>query len=260
MCRSGWCYGLLTRSQKYYPSYRDQGNFIAWNLGPEPMQWWPDSQFPVVNREAAWDQATRARYVEFDTADNVRLHSDAAATAVDSGRLGDSVVLVTNSAAGARGLLTAIKSTTGRVKAVVMYEIAGSVLPDTIAGVPGRDDGFGPFVVPLEEYGKLAELEMVQFVWGDHRSPAELKHVEGWVGNWTEFVENSKLASGIINELGGRSEVLFLGDDEGLKGSSHIAFMDMDNVKVADLLEGVLKRTGLAGYKGSSLWPRWKVW
>jgi len=232
---------------------------VAWNLGPEPGHWWNDSQFPVHNRETAWAEATRARYVEFDTVENVQLHSDVAAVAVDSGKLGDSVVLVTNSAGGIRGLLTAIKSTTQRVKALVMYEIAGSVLPDT-AGVPAKQNGFGPFVVPLEDYKRLAELEMVQFVWGDHRSPKELEDVSRYVGNWTEFVENSKLASKIINELGGKSEVFFLGDDAGLKGSSHVAFMDMDNVKVANLLEGVLRKAGLAGYKKSDWWPRWRVW
>lgn len=198
------------------------------------------------NREAAWAEAVRARYLEFDTAENVQLHSDVAAVAVDSGKLGDSVVLVTNSAGGIRGLLTAIKSTTQRVKAVVMYEIAGSVLPDA-AGIPARQSGFGPFVVPLEDYRKLAELEMVQFVWGDHRSPEE----------WS--VKNSMIASKFINDLGGKSEVFFLGNDAGLKGSSHIAFMDMDNAKVAELLEGVLEKAGLAGYKKSDWRPRWRM-
>jgi hypothetical protein len=237
----------LESERQYIPSYRDQGNFVAWNLGPEFGKWWPDSQFPTHNREAFWAEATRARYAEFDTVENVQLHSDVAALAVDSGKLGDSVVLITNSAAGVRGLLTAIKSTTKNIQAVVMYEIAGSVLPDS-AGVQPRDNGFGPFVVPLEDYKKLAAIKTVQFVWGDHRSLEELRSMERF-GNWTEFVENSKLASRIINELGGNSEVLMLGDDAGLKGSSHVAFMDMDNAKVADLLEKLLRKHGLAGYK-----------
>ena len=125
----------------YQPSYRDQGNFNAWNFGPKFGQWWPDVQFPKDN-EAAWQQATSARYQEFDTADNVQLHSDAAAIAADSGRLGDNIVYPTNSAAGLRAQMTAVKANGSNIAGIVAYESVGYVFPDTI-NMTARPSGFG---------------------------------------------------------------------------------------------------------------------
>jgi hypothetical protein len=50
-----------------------------------------------------------------------------------------------------------------------------------------------------------------------------------------------------------------LGDDAGLKGSTHIPFADMDNDKVAALLDAFLKKSELDGYQGAKPRGRW-VW
>jgi hypothetical protein len=50
-----------------------------------------------------------------------------------------------------------------------------------------------------------------------------------------------------------------LGDDAGLKGSTHIPFADMDNDKVAALLDTFLKKSGLDGYQGAKPSGHW-VW
>jgi hypothetical protein len=212
------------------------------------MQWWPDVQFPVENRQAAWDQATRSRYIEFDTNYNVELHSDAAAFAADSGKLGDSIVYLTNSAAGIRALMTAIKSNSTNIKGIVMYETVGCVLPDDF-GVPAgeKDNGFGPLLIPLQDFKKLTKVKVIQFIWGDHRSPDEEAH-RGNNQGWTSYIECTRNMSKLINQYGGNSEIFMLADQAGLNGSTHIAFMDQDNVKVADLLSGVLKKNGLDGY------------
>ncbi|KAK3942898.1 hypothetical protein QBC46DRAFT_255278 [Diplogelasinospora grovesii] len=237
--RANWaCVPIL-----YTPAYRDQGNFAAWNFGPSYKNWWPDVQFPAKD-EYAWEQATSARYDEFDTYENVLLHAHAAAVAADSGKLGDSIVYLTNSAGGFRAQMTAIRSNTTNIKGMVTYESIGYVFPDNVNVAQDSKGGFGPIVVPVEEFKKLAKLKAIQFVWGDHRAPDNF------------YVLQSKRCAELINMYGGNARVLMLGDDAGLKGSTHIAFADMDNAKVGALLDEFLAENDLDGYAGD-WWPFW---
>jgi len=219
----------------YRPNYQDQGNFGAWNFGPKFGQWWPDVQFPKDD-PAAWQRATSSRYLEFDTAENVHLQSNAAAIAADSGRLGDSIVYLTNSAGGFRAQMTAVKANGSNIAGIVAYESVGYVFPDTI-NMTARAGGFGPFVVPEADFKKLAKLKGIQFVWGDHRAQ-----------NYSSIIE-SRICAALINSYGGNAEVLLLGHDAGLKGSTHIPFADLDNEKVGDLLDGFLFDNKLDGYQ-----------
>ncbi|RDL32605.1 Uncharacterized protein BP5553_09061 [Venustampulla echinocandica] len=220
----------------YVPRYQDQQNFRSWNFGPSYMKWWPGVQFPT-NDQHAWQQATSARYEEFDTVENVQLQSDAAAVAADSGKLGHSIVYLTNSAAGLRAMMATAKSNSSNIRGIVTYESIGYVFPDNIGIKPGRG-GFGPFVVPLEDFKKLAHVAAIQFVWGDHRAES------------FPYVQQSRRVAQLINSYGGNAEVLMLGDDAGLKGSTHIAFADMDNSKVAGLLDRFLEENDLDGCVG----------
>ncbi|KAH7089447.1 hypothetical protein FB567DRAFT_301282 [Paraphoma chrysanthemicola] len=222
----------------YKPTYQDQANFGAWNFGPRWPVWWEDVQFPTRDTEA-WHQATSARYVEYDTKDNVELQSDAAAIAADSGRIGKDIVYLTNSAGGLRSLVTATKANSTNIKAIVTYESIGYVFPDNI-NITAGNGGFGPFVVPLERFKKLAKLTAVQFVWGDHRPE-----------NHTSVME-SRLVAKLINQYGGNAEVLKLGEDAGLQGSTHIPFADLDNDEVAGLLDGFLENNELDDYEDDS--------
>ncbi|OCL04053.1 hypothetical protein AOQ84DRAFT_226470 [Glonium stellatum] len=233
--RANWACESIT----YVPAYRDQGNFVAWNFGPSYKNWWPDVQFPTKN-DYAWQQATSARYDEFDTVENVQLHSDAMAIAADSGKLGDNIVYLTNSAGGLRAMMTTTKSELNNIKGIVTYESIGYVFPDNAGITPGTG-GFGPFVVPLADFKKLANVTAIQFVWGDHRSES------------FPYIQQSRLAAQLINSYGGNAEVLMLGNDAGLKGSTHIAFADMDNVKVAALLETFLEKNNLNDYVEDTL-------
>jgi hypothetical protein len=224
----------------YRPTYQDQSNFVAWNFGPRWPRWWPDVQFPT-NDEAAWKQATSARYVEYDTKANVDLQSDAAAVAADSGKLGQDIVYLTNSAGGLRAMVTATKANSTNIKGIVTYESIGYVFPDNL-NITAGTGGFGPYVVPLEDFKKLAKLKVVQFVWGDHRPE-----------NTTSVIE-SRLVADLINMYGGNAKVLKLGDDAGLKGSTHIPFADLDNEEVAGLLDDVLSENGLDEYEDGNDW------
>ncbi|OJW65814.1 MAG: hypothetical protein BGO57_05590 [Sphingomonadales bacterium 63-6] len=206
---------------------RDQGNFTAWRFGKTFGEWFPGVQFPKDDKRA-YEQAMRARYEEFDIVKNVRLEAEAGAKAIDE--VGPSVVL-TNSAGGLRALLAATQSS--NVKGIVAYENPGFPFPEG-AG-PDRPEGpFGPIRVTEEEFNRLTKIPL-QFVWGDNIAdsttwPASLKQCE-------QFVE-------LINQRGGNAKILKL-TDVGLKGNTHIPFMDMNNRAVADQLSAFLKQNGL---------------
>jgi len=206
---------------------RDQANFNAWRFGIEYPDWFDGVQFPTDDPEA-WNQATRARYQEYDTVANAQMQSDAAAVLME--RIGPTVAL-TNSAGGLRALLTALK--TDELVGIVMYENVGYVFPE------GEWDGatngpFGPVVVPLDEFRKLTRIPL-QVIWGDN--------VETSPRQFAAFEQSQRFVE-LINKYGGEAELLPL-DEAGLVGNTHIPFADMNNIEVADLLSDFLARHGL---------------
>ncbi|KAI3328986.1 hypothetical protein HD806DRAFT_268499 [Xylariaceae sp. AK1471] len=218
----------------YMPTYQDQSNSYAWNFGPEPYpSFWPDTQFPAAN-ETAWQQATSSRYVEYDTIPNIWMQANAAAVAADSYKVGNSIVYLTNSAAGFRAQLAVTLSNTTNTKAIVAYESYGYVFPDNLNITAGGV--FGPMIVPVEQFKKLAKLPAIQYIFSDHREES------------FTFLAQARLSAKLINMYGGNAEVLLLGKDAGLNGSTHIAFADMDNAKVAGLLDKFLKKNRLDDY------------
>ena len=249
--RASWSCETVT----HVPAFRDERNFTAWNFGPSFGNWWPGVQFPVNDRQS-WLDATAARYEEFDVLKNILIETDAAAVAADSGRLGDRIVYLTNSAAGLRAMVTATKATKDNIAAIVAYENMAYLFP---IGDPESPPlctnadacGMGPMGVTQQEFRKLARLKGIQFVWGDHRSGPDAPAAA--------TVELSRLCAKLINKYGGRAEVVMLAEDAGLKGSTHIPFADLHNQKVAALLETFLAEKGLDGYATPALRGRW-VW
>jgi len=246
--RANWSCETVT----YKPGYRDEGNFTSWNFGPSYKSWWPGIQFPKDD-EAAWTQATSARYDEFDFLKNIMIETDAAAIAADSGKLGSNIVYLTNSAGGLRAQVTVSKTTKANVAGMVTYESIGYVFPigDPESPKPCTNPdacGFGPVGIPLEDFKKLAKLKSIQFVWGDNRDdPKSVVY---------PYIAQSRLCAKLINKYGGHAEVVMLGE-VGLKGSTHIPFADMDNAKVAALLDTFLKAARLDGYQNARPNGRW---
>lgn len=203
---------------------RDQQNFVSWRLGAKYPEWFPGVQFPTDDVDA-WDQATRARYQEFDTIDNAQLQSDAAAVAVD--RIGPTV-LITNSAGGFRALLTALKS--DNVVGIVAYENPGYVLPEGTE--PVADVGyFPPVFVSPEEFEKLTRLP-IQLVFGDNIDKSN---------SWASYRQNAVQFVKLINAAGGDAEILDL-PALGFVGNTHIPFADLNNVDVANELSSFLAK------------------
>jgi hypothetical protein len=234
----------------YTPTYLDQGNFSAWKLGPAApagqlptaSEWYPGVKFPTTNMQA-WLDATRSRYLEFDRGDNIAVQTDAAAVAADSGRLGNQIVYLTNSAGGLRAMVTTSKATKNNIAGMVTYESIGYVFPighpespPNLCDMSGAACAFGPLGIPLNDFKKLAKLKKIQFVWGDNRPETE------------QQVVFSRLCAKLINDFGGNAEVIKLGDLPGFKGSTHIPFADMHNDKIAGLLDKFLQKAKLDGY------------
>lgn len=214
----------------YKPDYFDQRNFAAWRFGVNFMAWHPGLQFPTANKEA-WEQATRARYDEFDTLDNALLQAEAGGAAID--RIGP-VVALTNSAGGWRALLSALKANSSNLKGIVAYETPGFVFPEGEGPAPDPKAPYGPHAVPLDEFKKLTRFP-IQMVFGDYTETRAI---------WANAVKVSRTFCEIVNRHGGDCEVLLL-PDAGLKGNTHIAFADMNNEAVAGELEKWLRRKGL---------------
>ncbi len=225
--RANWSCEPIT----YTPEYFDQRNFVAWRFGSAYPKWVPGLQFPTDNAEA-WNQATRARYDEFDTLENALLQAEAGGPAID--KIGP-VVALTNSAGGWRALLSALKAKSDNMKGIVAYETPGFVFPEGEGPEPKPKAPFGPHSVPLAEFMKLTKFP-IQMVFGDNIS----------VGNaiWPASVVLARTFCDIVNRHGGDCEVLLL-PDAGLHGNSHIAFADLNNEAVADELSKWLQRKGL---------------
>ena len=225
--RANWSCEPIT----YTPTYFDQRNFAAWRFGVTYPNWTPGVQFPTADAEA-WNQATRARYDEFDTLDNALLQAEAGGQAID--KIGP-VVAVTNSAGGWRALLSALKAKSDNMKGIVAYETPGFVFPEGEGPEPKPNAPFGPNSVPLAEFMKLTKFP-IQMVFGDNTN----------VGRpfWAEAIGLARTFCGIVNRHGGDCEVLLL-PDVGLRGNTHIAFADLNNEAVADELSKWLQRKGL---------------
>jgi hypothetical protein len=103
----------------------------------------------------------------------------------------------------------------------------------TVPRPQAPEGGFGPTHVPLAQFTRLTRIPM-QLIWGDNTEKTF----------WAKTVAESKRFADIVNAHGGHAEVLML-PSVGLKGNTHIAFMDLDNVQVADQLSFFLKKNGL---------------
>jgi len=210
---------------------QDQRNFVAWRFGLEYPNWFDGVQFPTDDAEA-WNQASRARYQEYDSVANAELQAVAAAQLAD--RIGPTVAL-TNSAGGLRALLTALRS--DNIVGIVMYENVGYVFPEG-EGIGQTGGPFGPVEVPLAEFRRLTRIPL-QIVWGDNVDQSETQSAS--LAQSLRFIE-------VVNRYGGDAELLMLAD-AGLVGSTHIPFADMNNLEVADLLSAFLGDRGLDGYE-----------
>lgn len=221
----------------------DQASFTTWRLGlwlpgtAEP-QFYPGVQFPRT-REAL-NEFLRIQYPEFNAPENEQIETDALAQLLNE--VGRSVVL-THSSTGIRGWITGTKSS--NVAAIVSYEPGNAVFPEGEVPPPlRRVDGMmvpAGEVIPMADFMKLTKFP-IQIVWGDY-IPTRPDPVN--VGPRLTLdarrinVERAKLMVAAINRHGGHAANIML-PEMGITGNTHFPMMDLNNVRIADLLSSFL--------------------
>jgi hypothetical protein len=160
--------------------------------------------------------------------------SDAVSAAFD--RIGPAI-LVTHSQSGGPGWLTAIKNK--NVRAIVSYEPgSGFIFPEgevpaAMPSAAGPLEGSG---VPLRDFLQLTKIPIVIY-FGDNipeqptASPGE--------DNWRVRLAMARLWRDAVNRRGGDVTLVHL-PAIGIRGNTHFAFSDLNNVQIADLMSKFL--------------------
>jgi len=118
------------------------------------------------------------------------------------------------------------------VSAIVAYEPTNFQFPE------GELPSTGPLkpshTVPLQEFLKLTKIP-IQIVYGDNLNQQPL---------WVQAPLDAQAFVDAVNRHGGQAELLHL-PDIGVFGNTHFAFMDLNNVEIADLLSKFLNDKSL---------------
>ncbi len=151
-------------------------------------------------------------------------------------------VLLTHSQGGGPGWLVAMKNP--GVRAIVSYEPGSAyVFPQGEVPAP-MQSAAGPLEavgVPMDEFMKLTRIPIVIY-YGDNipsqpsANPAE--------DSWRVRLDMARLFRDAVNRKGGDVTVVHL-PEVGIKGNTHFAFSDLNNVQIADLLSDFLKQKKL---------------
>jgi len=156
----------------------------------------------------------------------------------------DGGILITHSQGGGPGWSTAIKN--DKVKAIVAYEpYSGFVFPKGELPQPIKSSGlFGALTgteIPMSDFHKLTKLPIIIY-YGDNIAK---EATSVWnKDHWRSGLEMARIWAATINKHGGDAKVVHL-PEVGIKGNTHFAFSDLNNVRIADLLSDWLKEKGL---------------
>lgn len=151
-------------------------------------------------------------------------------------------ILVTHSAGGFPGWMSAMQNT--EVKAVVSYEPGGFVFPED--EVPERIDGLTGGVagtpVSMEQFKRLTEIPIVLY-FGDYipETPSENLGDE----NWRVRLQMARKFVEAVNRHGGNATLVEL-PKIGIYGNTHFLMQDLNNDKLAELLDEWLIKNGLS--------------
>lgn len=142
-------------------------------------------------------------------------------------------ILVTHSQGGGPGWLTAIKSQ--NVRAIVAFEPgSGMVFPEgeVPAPMPSSAGTLEGISVPLLDFIKLTRIPIIVY-YGDN-IPAKPSDLPG-LDNWRVRLAMARLWRDAVNRHGGDVTLVHL-PDVGVKGNTHFAFSDTNNVEIERLM------------------------
>jgi pimeloyl-ACP methyl ester carboxylesterase len=151
-------------------------------------------------------------------------------------------ILVTHSQGGGPGWLTAMKS--ANVRAVVAYEPGSNFLfPQGEVPPPMKSAGdtLEAVGVPLAQFMQLTRIPIVIY-YGDNipAQPVAAPNQD----SWRTRLAMARLWADAVNRRGGDVTVVHL-PEVGIRGNTHFAFSDLNNLEIAGLLSKFLHEKGL---------------
>lgn len=151
-------------------------------------------------------------------------------------------VLFTHSQGGGPGWLTAIKS--ANVKAIVAFEPGSSfVFPEgeVPPAIPNAFDTVAGETVPLTQFMALTRIPIL-VIYGDNipDHPVDLPAQDSWRAR----LQMARLWRDAVNRHGGDVTLVHL-PDIGIRGNTHFAFSDSNNLQIADLVSKFLAQKEL---------------
>ena len=155
-------------------------------------------------------------------------------------------ILLTHSYGGRFGWATASTSP-DLVRAVVAFEPGHHMFPENeppepltspLAEVP---EVVAPQLVPPEQFKKLTAMPIL-LIYGDNIPAAPGKSFNDEV--WRFSLTRAKAFVAAVNRHGGDATLIHL-PTMGIKGNTHAAFADLNNVAIARLMEWWLAAKGL---------------
>jgi hypothetical protein len=152
-------------------------------------------------------------------------------------------ILVTHSQGGGPGWLTAIKSR--NVHAIAAYEPGSNFMfPEGEVPTPMRSAGdtLEAVGVPLSQFMQLTKIPIVIY-YGDN-IPEQAVAAPNQ-DSWRTRLAMARLWADAVNRRGGDVTIVHL-PELGIRGNTHFAFSDLNNLQVADLLSTFLGSKGLA--------------
>jgi hypothetical protein len=151
-------------------------------------------------------------------------------------------ILVTHSQGGGPGWLIAIKSQ--NVRGVVAYEPGSNFMfPEGEAPPPMRSAGdtLEAVSVPSSQFMQLTKIPIVIY-YGDNipEQPIAAPNQD----SWRTRLAMAKLWAEALNRRGGDVTIVHL-PEIGIRGNTHFAFSDLNNLQIADLLSEFLRKKNL---------------
>ena len=153
-------------------------------------------------------------------------------------------ILITHSAGGGPGWITAVKS--DKVKAIISLEPGTFPFPE--GEVPEVEETSSPFPargqsVSMEDFLKLTKIPIVVY-FGDNIPTGE-KISDNWgFDNWRIRLNLAKKWEQVMKKYGGDVEIVYL-PDVGVRGNTHFLMSDKNNLEIANVMEKWLKSKGL---------------
>ena len=168
-------------------------------------------------------------------------------------------ILITHSNSGQYGWATAMTAPES-VKAIVAYEPGACAFPQSDSPTdlePSEivlcNETQAPQIVSDEDFQKLTRMPII-IVFGDNvatEKSSDSFNSEVWrvaKNRARQFVE-------AVNRHGGDATLLVL-PEIGIKGNTHAAFADLNNIEITNLLEQFLQEKGLDGLENPHTGPQ----